>query len=274
MLVLLFIYRFLWSDLIRVVSLLRVCLYYTNVTMSDFSTEESEHDLTETITNLVTDIRFLIEQYSIGTSVRDIEWNQCRNYSNDDDGVEGFDVRVYGEYVPIPPITDAVNESVFRINEVGHMDDPNGDTYVSLFVAPRDGNVSDSMINTNTDDETVLKNMTVFEAVQLHQPVSKDDLYNCEMLSQYSKDEINNILIDLMNQDVIYFDLDWNLCSSDENWLDDDTIGDETYFNGITDSLQAKERLSVGEVSDLKNSTKDGNEYSYSVTPMVDGDDE
>jgi hypothetical protein len=246
--------------------------------MSDFSTEESEHDLTETINNLVTDIRFLIEQYSIGTSVRDIEWNQCRNYSNDEDGVEGFDVRVYGEYVPIPPITDAVNESVFRITELGHMDDPNGDTYVSLFLAQRNGSVSDSMISdtdtdTDTEDMSVLTNMTVFEAVQLHQPVGKDDLYDVAMLSQYSKDEINNTLIDLLNDDVIYFDLDWNICTSDENEFDYDS-GDSTDSGSITDSLQAKERLSVGEVSDLKDSTDDGNEYSYSVTDTLDGDGE
>lgn len=261
--------------LVYIVSLLSVCHYYTSVTMSDSVNNNGERDVSETINSLVTDIRFRTEQYSIGTSVRDIEWNQCRNYSNDEDGVEGFDVRVYGEYVPIHPITDAVNESVFRINEVGHMDDPNGDTYVSLFVAPRDGSVSDSMISdTDTEDVSVLKNMTVFEAVQLHQPVSRDGLYNREMLSQYSKDEINNTLIDLLNDDVIYFDLDWNLCSSDENWLDDDTIGDATYSNGITDSLEAKERLSVGEVSDLKDSTEDGNEYSYSVTDTLDGDDE
>lgn len=244
--------------------------------MSDVRTEEKEYDLTETITNLVTDIRFLIEQYSIGTSVRDIEWNQCRNYSNDDDGVEGFDVRVYGEYVPIQPITDAVSDSVFRITELGHMDDPNGDTYVSLFVAPRDGRVSDLMISdtdTDTEDMSVLKNMTVFEAVQLHQPVGKDDLYDVAMLSQYSKDEINNTLIDLLNDDVIYFDLDWNIRTSDENEFDYDS-DDSTDSGSITDSLQAKERLSVGEVSDLKDSTDDGNEYSYSVTDTLDGDGE
>jgi hypothetical protein len=251
--------------------------------MSDVRTEEKEYDLTETITNLVTDVRFRIEQYSIGTSVRDIEWNQCRNYSNDEDGVEGFDVRVYGEYVPIPPITDAVNESVFRINEVGHMDDPNGDTYVSLFVAPRDGSVTDSIISdtdadTDTEDAPVLTSMTVFEAVQLHQPVGKDDLYDVAMLSQYSKDEINNTLIDLLNDDVIYFDLDWNIRTSDENelwYLEIDYDSDDsTYSGSITESLQSKERLSVGEVSDLKDSTDDGNEYSYSVTDTLDGDDE
>lgn len=241
--------------------------------MSDFSTEGSERDLTETITNLVSDIRFRVEQYSIGTSIRDIEWNQCRNYSNDEDGVEGFDIRVYGEYVPLYPITDAVNESVFQINEFGHMNDPNGDTYLSLFVAPRDGSVSDvnyGYTDTDTEDEPVLTNMTVFEAVQLHQPVEKDNLYDVTMLSQYSKDEINDTLIDLMNQDVVYFDLDWNLCTSG---FDYDSHCD-TESGSITDSLEAKERLSVGEVSDLKDSSEDGDEYSYSVTPMVDGDDE
>jgi hypothetical protein len=133
---------------------------------------------------------------------------------------------------------------------------------------------TDTGTDTDTEDMSVLKNMTVFEAVQLHQPVSRDGLYDCEMLSQYSKDEINNTLIDLMNQDVIYFDLDWNLCSSDDNWLDDDTIGDSMYSGSITDSLEAKERLSVGEVSDLKDSPDDGNEYSYSVTDTLDGDGE
>lgn len=240
--------------------------------MSDSSIVESERDVTETIQNLVDDIRFRTEQYDIGTCIREIEWNQCRNYTNDEEGVEGFDIRVYGEYVPIFPITHAVNESVFQVNELGHMNDMNDDSYVMLFIAPREGDITDSMMSENTDAEPVVKNMTVFEAVQLHQPVSKDDLYDSDMLSQYSKDEINNTLVDLLNDDVIYFDLDWNLCIGDENGFDYDSVVSMD-SDDISESLNDKERLSVGELSDLKNA-EESDEYSYSVTPTVEGDND
>lgn len=181
----------------------------------------------ESLDGFVEEIVSGVDSYSSATSINDVQYHQCVHHVSDTLPVEGYDMRLYGEYIEVEPVVRVIEDSdLFECVTMGFMNDPNGDSYLNVFVKT----IMDNSIDTSVSEELTEMNQSldntdelldlVFEAVRKNEPVSVDELFDLDLLSDLSVGEVNWSVLSLSEDDRVYFDDEYKLCVSMEGLMD------------------------------------------------------